>query len=146
MLNSTFLKTLLKRHEGVRARAYPDSLGILTVGVGRNLEETDFSPDEIERMLNNDIVKAAKSARACLSVFDDLSDTRQMVLVDMAFNLGQTRLMKFAKFLNALQMGDYDEAADQMLASKWATQVGARAQTLAAMMRSNTLPDWVRKD
>ena len=60
----------------------------------------------------------------------ELSDEKMRVLANMCFNLGITRLLKFRKFLAALEAGDFETAGEEMMDSKWATQVGARATRL----------------
>lgn len=124
----------LPKDEGYQDMPYKDSLGILSIGIGRNLEK-GLSQDEIIFLFGNDLKAADKAARAVFPSFDSLSETRKAVLVNMAFNMGQSRLSGFVKMFGALADGKYDEAADQMLASKWAVQVGSRAQRLAAAMR-----------
>ncbi|MCR4297520.1 MAG: glycoside hydrolase family protein [Gallionella sp.] len=125
--------------EGVISHAYQDSLGFWTIGVGRLIDQRrggKLSEDEIALLLKNDIAEADKSARAVFPAFDSLSEPRKAVLVNMAFNLGQARLAGFVNTLRALADGRYDDAADGMLASKWAVQVGARAHRLAGIMRA----------
>ena len=60
----------------------------------------------------------------------ELGDEKMRVLANMCFNLGITRLLKFRKFLAALEAGDFETAGEEMIDSKWATQVGARATRL----------------
>ena len=64
------------------------------------------------------------------------SPARQRVLLNMCFNLGSGGLLEFRKSLAAMERGDFETAAREMKASKWATQVGDRADRLAALMRS----------
>ncbi len=108
----------------------------LTIGVGRNLDDKGISEDEAIMLLNRDIADAIHDAQSVCSVYELLSRPRQMVMVSLAFNLGRHRLGKFVRFLDALHRGEYDEAADEMLDSTWATQVGQRAVELATMMRN----------
>lgn len=129
----------LRRHEGVEKHVYKDSVGIETIGVGRNLVDKGLTDDEIDYLLANDIRDAEEDCKAVFDFYDQLSGIRKRVLVDMAFNLGRTRLSKFIKMAAALEVKDYDEAAKQMLQSKWATQVGIRAVRLAQMMRTNEI-------
>lgn len=138
----TDLERLLIRHESIRQKPYRDTVGKFTIGCGRNLDDKGLSKDEIMLLLNNDIFDAIEDAKRCVSVYDELSEVRKMVLIDMAFNLGKSRFMGFVRFLNAIHKGDWDEAAEEMLSSKWAIQVGYRAIELALMMRTNTLPVW----
>ena len=130
------LKAQLKIDEGVRHMAYTDSVGKLSIGVGRNLDDKGIRDDEMELMLMNDIQEAEDSARALVSNFDSLSDERKAVVVNLSFNMGQTVLAQFTNTLRAINEGRFDDAADGMLASLWAKQVGARALRLSAKMRS----------
>jgi lysozyme len=86
-------------------------------------------------LLDNDIQQCMRECRDNIRGFDELSEARQIVLVDMCFNLGMAGLMKFRKMLRAVELGTFHLAADEMMASKWASQVGRRAESLAGMMR-----------
>lgn len=128
------LAAQLRVDEGVRAKPYVDTVGKISIGVGRNLTDVGLGPDEIEVLLWNDIKGAETLARTLLHNFDELTDARKAAVVNMAFNLGR-RLMGFAQTLAAIRDGRWDDAAQAMLESKWATQVGERAQRLAKAMR-----------
>lgn len=129
------LKAELERDEGRRSKPYEDTEGILTIGVGWNLEERGLPQDIIDRLFDLSISEAERDAMALFPQFGDLDTARQRVLVNMAFNLGRTRLSGFKKMIAAVHGGDYETAADEMLDSKWARQVGKRAERLADMMR-----------
>ena len=124
----------LRLHEGLRLKPYVDTVGKVTVGVGRNLTDVGLSLDEALTLLTNDIDTATKIARRW-PWFDDLDRVRAKVLVDMAFNLGP-KVGLFKAFLAACERQDWDLAADAMLHSEWAVQVPQRAKRLAAMMRT----------
>ena len=124
----------LKRHEGFRGMPYRDTLGVLTVGYGRNLDAKGISEPEAHFMLRNDIIDALQNL-TMLEFWGSLSETRQVVLVDMAINLGFRGLLNFKKMIAAMRARDYNKAADEMLDSVWALQVGNRAMELAQMMR-----------
>ena len=127
------LKEQLIRHEGKRYRPYRDSVGKLTVGVGRNIDDVPFSEDEIMLMLDNDIQNAVLDASK-FSWYIGLSKMRQAVIVNMLFNMGIARFSGFRKMLKALEQGNYVLAAKEMLDSKWAQQTGNRAHELALLM------------
>lgn len=127
-------KAQLKVDEGVRFKVYRDSLGIETIGVGRNIRDKGLSALEVDLLLENDLKDAEVDARALFPTFDKLTDIRKSVLLNLAFNLGRERLSKFKKLRAAVQDEDWAEAARQMLLSTWATQVGARATRLAKQM------------
>lgn len=126
----------LELHEGRRRFPYTDTVGKLTIGVGRNLTDRGLRPDEIALMLRNDIAEAERECRANFSFFHDLDSVRKKVVIDMAFNLGITKLLEFKDTLKAIAERRWDDAARFMLRSKWAKDVGARAVRLAQMMRT----------
>ncbi len=134
------LLTQLRAHEGVRSKPYRDTVGKLTIGVGRNLDDRGLSPEEIDFLLSNDIDDHWVELLTALPWVTRLSPTRQIVLLDMAFNLGVPGLLKFAHTLDSIKSGDYALAAKQMLQSKWARQVGPRARRLSQMMLTDINP------
>jgi lysozyme len=136
MTDDAALIAQLRRHEGWRARPYRDSVGKLTIGCGRNLDDVGLSDDEIALLLSNDIARTRAGLDTHLPWWRSLSEARQRVLADMGFNLGIGRLMEFRLMLDAVQRGDFAAAASQMLASRWAGQVGDRATELAKVMRT----------
>jgi len=123
----------LELHEGVRDKPYKDSVGILTIGVGHNLERP-ISPAAIRQILMDDINDCTRELDRALPDWRSHDNVRQNVLVEMVFNLGMPRLLKFKNFMAHLSARNYKAAAGEMLNSTWATQVGKRARTLAAMM------------
>lgn len=127
---------MLKRHEGFRQFPYRDSVGILTIGYGRNLEANGIGQLEAEYLLEHDIQAAHEGCLARIPVYSHLDSVRQAVLLNMAFNMGVGGLVKWTNTLEAINQGDYDAAADMMLQSKWAEQVGRRALELVTMMRN----------
>jgi lysozyme len=131
------LKDQLILHEGLKLEPYECTAGKLTIGVGRNIEDIGITEDEARYLLDNDILRVCDELDRNLPWWRDLSDARQRVLVDMVFNLGISRFMQFQNTIAAIESGDYDKAADEMLDSRWADQVGNRAKTLARMMRED---------
>lgn len=144
-------------HEGMVLKVYQDTLGIDTVGIGRNLKGRGISQNELEYMgmksidavyklgiterdaiflANNDVDIVEEELLRAHPIVNDLDEVRQIVLVDMAFNLGVPRLCKFKNMWAAVYAGDYDKAAVEMLDSRWATQVKSRAIVLSNAMRN----------
>tara|TARA_R100000951_G_scaffold99934_2_gene90512 strand:+ start:771 stop:1187 length:417 start_codon:yes stop_codon:yes gene_type:complete len=135
-MNKTKLAEQLKQHEGLRLKPYTDTVGKLTLGVGRNLEDKGITEQEALFMLNNDVDYFYKNIAKELPWIKNLDDARQNVLVNMAFNLGIAGLMTFKKMLLACEHGNFKIAATEMLNSKWAEQVGYRAVELSEQMRT----------
>jgi lysozyme len=131
----TTLEEQLIRDEGLRLKPYKDSVGKLTIGVGRNLDDVGISREEATQLLANDIERAAAWVRTNLPWTLALDEVRQAALKNMAFNLG-SRLGEFRKFLAHLEAREYEQAAKEMTDSVWATQTGPRAQRLAEQIRS----------
>lgn len=123
-------------HEGIRLKPYRDTVGKLTIGVGRNLDDVGINFGEAMFMLSADIEKAAAATAKYINNFSDLSENRQAALANMAFNLGERGFSLFLKMIDAIQAGDFELAAQQMLESRWANQVGNRAKDLATLMRT----------
>lgn len=137
MIDIARLKTILKRHEGLELKPYRCSADKLTIGVGRNIEDRGITMDEAEFMLNTDIALVMKEALQVLPFWNTLTPVRREVVLNMLFNLGMPRFLKFKKMLDALEKRDYTAAAFEMENSRWASQVGERAEELADMMRYN---------
>ena len=135
---------MLKRHEGTETHAYECSEGKITVGVGRNIDQQGgmgLSDDEIDYLLQNDIERVIKELSSEYPWFNSLDDVRKDAIVDISFNLGQTRLRLFKRALAAMEAGDYTEASTEFLDSKWAKQVGGRALELTDMISSGEYSD-----
>lgn len=135
---------MLKLHEGVRLKPYTDTVGKLTIGCGRNLDDKGITEEEADYLLSNDISAAWLSLVSRLEFFSRLDTVRQAVLLDMAVNLGVDGLLKFRKTLGLVEGARYAEAAVEMLDSQWARQVGTRAERLSRMMRSGEWPGELR--
>ena len=135
-MNRERLKKALVRHEGLRLKTYRCTAGKLTIGVGRNLDDVGISEAEAMVLLEGDIDAVIKGLDYALPWWTSLDDARREVLANMAFNLGLKTLLTFKNTLAAIQAGRYKEAAERMLQSKWASQVGNRAKELAAQMET----------
>ena len=124
--------------EGIRLKPYRDSLGVLSIGIGRNLDDVGITQDEAMLLLQNDIRKAYADLTTALPWVQTLDDVRQNVLIAMTFNMGIGGLLRFKNTLNLIKRHEYNQAASAMLQSLWATQIGARAKRLADQMRTGS--------
>jgi len=137
----------LKHDEEEVLEVYLDSLGIRTGGVGHNLEAhgidwpvgTPISQQQSDLWLLEDSAKASAEVDKHLPWAKNLDTARHDVLVNMAFNMGINGLLQFHRTLAMVEAGNYDGAAEAMLESKWAAQVGARARRLSEQMRTGTV-------
>ena len=127
----------LIRDEALRLKPYFDTATPprMTIGVGRNLGDRGISRAEAYYMLTNDIEGVVADLDQHVPWWTALTPPRQRVLANMCFNMGIQRLLGFSNMLAHAHAGEYANAADDMLASLWARQVGSRASRLATTMR-----------
>lgn len=122
-MDMSALKAEIERDEGFVSEAYTDSLGYLTIGIGRLVDKRrggGISKDEAYILLENDIKRIVIAFDIHFPWWVNLSDARQRALINMAFQLGVSGLQKFKKMLAALEEGKYQEACREGLDSKWA--------------------------
>jgi len=135
-MNRALLCQNLRRDEAESLKLYRCTSGKLTIGVGRNVEDRGISKDESELMLRNDVDAVMNEIKRVLPKFDAYTEARQRALANMLFNLGLSRFSGFKKMILAIKDERWDDAAREMLDSKWAGQVGQRAVRLSIMMRN----------
>ena len=147
----------LVKHEGLRLQVYQDTLGIDTIGIGRNLKDRGISKEELDELdiptidhvyeygiteadamllAENDVQIVEEELLRAHPCVEDLDAVRQLVLIDMAFNMGVPRLCKFKKMWNAIHENKFDVASKEMLDSRWANQVKSRSVKLANAMHN----------
>ena len=135
-MNFDHFRRHLEWAEGRRKAPYYDNAKPprLTIGVGRNLSDKGLRDDEIDLLMENDIAEVISECSS-LPYWSKLNDARQLVVADLCFNIGMTRMLGFIKFNAALDADDFDDAAEELVRSKWYHQVGRRAVKLVTAMR-----------
>ena len=121
------LKQRVMSFEGFRSGVYKCTSGKLTVGYGHNLEDTVLPKFIADLMLDNDLKNAEAMLFATYPAYLELSSDRRDVLIDMCFNLGIGRLRGFVLMHDAIAKGNFALAAEELLDSRYAIQVGKRA-------------------
>ena len=137
-MSPEFLSEIRKhliRDEGLELKPYKDTMGKLTIGVGRNLDDRGITEAIAMQMLDEDVEMSFNAACAIFSCFKDFSMSRQLAIVNMLFNLGETRFRKFEKMIAAINKNDWSEASAQAMASGWGMQVPNRARRIANLLR-----------
>ena len=132
---------LLIKHEGLKLEPYRCTSDKLTIGVGRNLDDCGITKEEAMYLLKNDIEKFHEELTERFYFYRYLDGARKDAMLNMAFNMGVPRLANFVNALDFMSQRKYDQAADEFLDSRWAKQVGNRAQEVAHMIRTNKYPD-----
>lgn len=139
----------LSIHEGIKLQPYKCLAGYLTIGIGRNLETNPLTEEEKKVvgdwrhgitknaaffLLRNDITRVEMECKQHIPFWKQLDDERQYALLDMTFNLGINGLLKFKKMLACMSIGDYRGASKECLNSKYAKEVGKRAQRIGKII------------
>lgn len=137
MKQETFkqLKDHIKEYEGLSNVLYKCTSNKLSIGYGRNLEDVGISKDEAEYLLKNDIDIALDEVSEHFDM-PNLPEPAQIVLVDMCFNMGISRLLNFRNMIKAIEQDEWDKAADELLDSKYAAQTKRRARMNASLLIS----------
>lgn len=128
------LKDWIKHHEACKLHPYIDTVGKLTIGWGRNIQDNGISKAEADYLFENDFNRC-QADLIKYKWYTDQPQNIQYALMDMCFNLGIGKLLGFKKMIAALQEKNYTQAAIEALDSKWATQVKTRAQDVALLIR-----------
>lgn len=130
----------LRIDEGLRTKPYRDTVGKLTIGIGRNLDDVGISEDEALTLAGHDLDRAETLLDRNFTGWRDFSDARQQAVLNLCFNMGwgdgTHGLSGFKNMLGAMLANDWDAAASDLLASRYATQVGQRAQRIATLLRN----------
>lgn len=141
-MNIEKLKKQIIANEGVRKTAYKDTLNNWTIGVGHLIKipdeeyllDKELTDLEIDQILTTDLNQAINDARKFIDA-DSIPEDAFHVVIDMAFNLGLPKLMRFQNFQQALKEKDFVQASFEMLDSVWAKQLPNRSKRLAKQMR-----------
>lgn len=137
---------MLREDEGVKKYPYDDKtgrevfadIGHITIGVGRDLHSNPLSDDEVDYLLTNDIQSAMEIAYKVFPDFEHYEENRQLALINMIFNLGETGFRKFIKLIDAVKNKNWPLAAYEAGKSFWSLQTGNRAKRVVEMLLHNS--------
>tara|TARA_R100000030_G_scaffold97251_1_gene86016 strand:- start:356 stop:802 length:447 start_codon:yes stop_codon:yes gene_type:complete len=145
-VNIDKLREEIEADEGNVGEIYLDHLKLPTLGIGHLIKKTDpeyglpvgtpVSRKRINSYFNQDIEGTIQDCKKLYKNFEDLPEEAQLILCNMMYNLGYTRLSKFSKLKASLSIMDFTECANQMYESKWRTQVPNRAGRLINRMKA----------
>ena len=126
----------IKHHEGFVEHVYDDSLGIPTIGYGFAIKDLVLDEDIAEEILIRKLERLKRNANSRFKWLEDMPVVVQEVILNMCYQLGVTGVSKFRRAISALQEGEWDEAANEMLDSLWARQTPNRAKELSDIVRN----------
>ena len=140
------LRIELEDDEGIKYEIYKDHLGYPTFGVGHLVRESDpehgmpvgtpVDEARVAEAFEQDVETVLEDCCRLYSDFDELPEEVQRIVANMMFNLGYPRLSAFRGMRAGVNARDWDKAADEMVDSRWYTQVPNRAKRLVSRMRS----------
>ena len=129
----------LKMEEGFRSHVYQDSESIWTLGYGRNVHPGSglgLSHQEAGYLLAADIQRSIDECERAFPFMENLSQNQLSALIQLCFQLGLPRLRKFRRMLRHLEDGEYTQASEELLNSKYAReQCPERARRMARLIR-----------
>lgn len=135
-MDSKRIERRLIKSEGYRTHLYKCPADKWTVGVGHNIEDRGLSPAAIAFILREDMDICENELRGSLMYWDDLPGVVQEALMDLCFNMGISRLMKFRNMLKHMESGEWNKASDELLRSVYAKQLPKRALENAELIKS----------
>ena len=144
-MNIQELRKQLEIDEGVRYVIYLDHLGLPTFGIGHLVTKNDsesgqavgttVSKERVAECFDMDVQSVINDCNKLYNNFKDLPEEVQQIIANMMFNLGRTRLSKFKGMKRGVDSYNWNQAADEMVDSRWYRQVTNRAQRLVERMR-----------
>ena len=145
------LREELTLDEGCKYEIYNDHLGYKTFGIGHLVKGqdpehgwsvgTDVEEYRVREAFEEDIQVVLSDCEKLYVQWEHLPEEVQLIVANMMFNMGYTRLSKFKGMKRGVDARDWNAAADEMVDSRWYNQVTNRADRLVKRMR-NVNPVW----
>ena len=129
------IKAKIELEEGRESKMYRCPAGYNTIGIGHNLDANGIGDKAIDAIFEEDLEKVVKELDKKLAWWRDAPDNVQRVLVDLTFNMGMPRLLKFKNTLRLIKNRDYKKSSYALLKSLYAKQVRNRANRNAVLLR-----------
>lgn len=139
-MNQEKLYEEIKADEGEVLEIYKDHLGYETFGIGHLVTKTDpehgqsvgtpVSSDRVREVFKDDIGTSIYYCEAQFNQWNSWPEEVQLIMVNMMFNMGPTRMAKFKNMIFALNTQDWQQAAVEGRDSLWYKQVTNRAERL----------------
>jgi len=150
------IKKMIEFEEGKRLDAYPDTKGILTVGIGHNLI-ADSALDILKRHVNlhdkiteaecaalfeRDLKNVYASIKRKIPFFDGLEEKYKPVIINMVFQMGINGTLAFKSTLAMMQQNRPAATVSEMLDSKWYQQTPNRVNRLILLVQDKPVKEY----
>ena len=123
------LREELANDEGCKYEVYLDHLGYPTFGIGHLITDddpecgtsvgTEVSSDRVQEAFDSDIESVLSDCERLYVQFEHLPEEAQLIIANMMFNMGYSRLSKFKGMKRGVDARNWEEAADEMVDSRW---------------------------
>ena len=145
---------ILQKEEGYREAPYYCSEGYPTIGFGLKIGTKDAPLKQYTFTMPKEIAAKwldVRSRQLYLELAKDpeiaspwrmCNEVREAVLVSMAYQLGLSGLRRFRKTLNHIERGEWTDAANECLMSRWADQTPERAERHSDLFESGDIDEF----
>lgn len=146
--------------EGVRYRAYKDTVGKTTVGIGFNMDDPKargvwiqadilesfnliysnnfpLSTASISSLVNTNINNCKTDLGSTFTDFSTYPDYVQLALINLMFNMGKSVFSQFVTFIQLIKDNNYDGASIDLGNTKWSSELNARSQRVMALLKGD---------
>ena len=126
----------IKYHEGFKSKVYKCTEGYDTIGYGFAIKDLIMDEDIAEKILIRKLDRLSERIDKKFPFVKDLPIHVRDVVVEMCYQLGVSGFSKFKQTIALLRLGNFKDAADEMLDSRWSRQTPNRAKKLADIVRN----------
>ena len=140
MVNLLKIANRIKVNEGYRNHIYKDQLGNPTIGYGHLITSKDYfltkkkySKKKLLNLFKKDLMKAASLFKKNYN-YKSLSTNTQEVLIEIVYQLGIKKLLKFKKLNLYIKQKQFYLASLEMMRSRWYKQTPKRVNKLIIIL------------
>ena len=152
---------MLNLEEGLRYRAYKDTTGHITVGIGFNMDnptakaiwlradipesfnavytqQSVLSTNSVVKLLNTCVDNCRIDLESVLlRDVQDMPTYVQLALINLMFNLGKSVFSQFTTFIDLIKTGNYNDASIDLGTTLWSKELPLRSQRVVALLQGD---------
>ena len=125
----------VKESEGFRDKVYQCTQGYDTIGYGFAVKDLVLDEDIADMILERKLDKLEARIDSKFPFTEDLPRNVKDVVIEMCYQLGVSGFSKFKQTIALLRLGNFKEAADEMLQSRWSRQTPNRSKRLSDIVK-----------
>ena len=125
----------IKESEGFRNRVYKCTAGFDTIGYGFAIKDLTMDEDIATMILERKVAELKLRVHNKFPFITDLPESVQDVVIEMCYQMGVSGFSKFKQTIQFLRLQEFENAALEMLDSRWAKQTPNRAKKLSDIVK-----------